>query len=296
MKILITGASGFLGTGLSRYLSEKGHEVWGLSRIKSSGRIITWNPEGGRIETEALEGFDAVVHLAGENLAGLWTAARRERIYASRIPATRFLSETLLSLNNPPAVLLSASAIGFYGDRGDEILFETSKAGDGFLPRICRDWEAAAQSAGRSWLRVAQMRFGLILDGRGGILGKILPLFRIGLVGRLGSGRQYMSWIHKQDVCRAVEFLLLHRELAGPINVTAPEPVTNRAFTKWLGRVLKRPTFAVAPAWALRLAMGQMAKEMLLSSARVLPQRLLEAGFQFEYPDIERSLKDLLIK
>lgn len=294
MKILITGASGFLGTALTRYFERNNYTVFALSRKTAGKGTIYWNPEDARIDISSLEGFDGVIHLAGENLVGMWTSSKKQRIYYSRIHSTRFLSETLLQLNRPPRVFISASAVGIYGNRGDEVLTENSESGNGFLARLCRDWEQAALLAKRPEMRLCQMRLGLILSTDGGFLKKILPLFRLGLSGRLGDGQQFMSWIHLQDFCRAVEFILLHENISGAVNITAPEPVRNKTFTKTLGKILHRPTLIAAPAWLLKIAFGQMAEEMLLASTRVMPQRLQQAEFNFDYGLLEEALKNLL--
>ncbi len=296
MRILITGGSGLLARALTRHLSDKGHIVFTLSRKPSSDGTIHWNPDARQLDLSSLEGFDIVIHLAGENLTGIWTANKRERIYASRIQTTRFLSESLWQLNKPPRVFISASAVGYYGDRGTEDLTEESKMGSGFLAQLCRDWEQAAQMARREDLGVVHMRLGVVLSADGGFLKKILPVFRLGLGGRIGDGRQYMSWIHIQDVCRAVEFIIIQEKISGPINITAPEPISNRTLTKTLGKILHRPTIFFAPAWLLKMVLGQMADEMLLASARVLPQRLQQSGFKFEYASIAKALEDLLQK
>jgi uncharacterized protein (TIGR01777 family) len=238
-----------------------------------------------------LEGFDAVVHLAGESIAeGRWTEAKRGRIRDSRVQGTRVLADTLARLIHPPKVFLCASAVGFYGSRGDEELDEESPAGSGFLSDVCREWESACRPAVEAGIRVVNLRLGMVLSTRGGALAKMLPIFRLGLGGRLASGRQYVSWITLDDVVEAIQFVMATDSLEGPVNAVAPGAVTNREFTRVLGRVLRRPAILPAPAFALRCVLGQMAQELLLASTRALPRRLLEAGFAFRDPDLEGAL------
>jgi hypothetical protein len=276
MKILVSGASGLIGSSLVRRLAASNEVVRLVRRGPSPGTAeLQWDPTAAAIDAERLEGFDAVVHLAGENIgSGRWTAAKKARIRDSRAEG-RFLAKTLAGLARPPKVLVSASAVGFYGNRGDEELDESSVPGEGFLAEVCRDWEAAASAASEAGIRVVLSRFGVVLAREGGALARLLPLFRFGLGGRLGSGRQFMSWIALDDAVRAVEFVLENDSLRGPINVTSPQPVTNREFTEALASVLRRPALLPAPAMLLRAALGEMADEMLLSSARVFPRRLL---------------------
>ncbi len=296
MKIAITGATGLVGKGLVRHLEQQGHEIHPMVRRKGdqTGRGIYWDPGKGEIDSAALEGMDAVIHLAGENLSGYWTAAKKERIMASRRDGTRLLSSVLAGLKQRPTLLISTSATGFYGDRGDTILDESAGSGKGFLAEVCLAWEKAADPAREAGIRVVHSRFGIILDPRGGALGKLLPLLRAGMGGRLGSGRQYWSWITMHDIHRALSFCLKQPGLAGAVNFTAPEPSTNTEFTKAAARFLHRPAVFAAPAFALRLALGEMADEMLLGSARVLPQKLLAAGFHFEHPDLAAALPFVL--
>jgi len=294
MRILISGASGLIGSALARRLAAS-NEVVRLVRHRTAGDAeIAWNPDAGTIDAGALEGLDAVVHLAGENVgAGRWTAAKKARIRASRVEGTSLLARTLAGLTRPPRAMVSASAIGFYGDRGGEELDETSGAGRGFLAEVCRAWEAAAAPASEAGIRVVLARFGVVLARQGGALARMLPLFRLGLGGRLGSGRQFMSWIALEDAVGALAFVLENESLEGPVNVTSPQPVTNRQFTASLARVLRRPALLHAPAFALRAALGEMAEEMLLASARVFPRRLLASGYRFAQPDLETALREL---
>ena len=295
MKILVTGSHGFVGSALLPALMAEGHRVVRLVRTAAPcADEITWDPAANEMDVAALEGADAVVHLAGENIAGRWTAAKKGRIRESRVAGTRLLREALAKLQCPPRVLVAASAIGFYGDRDDEVLTEESAVGNGFLSEVTRDWEAAAQPARARGMRVVQLRFGMILSARGGALEKMLPPFRFGLGGRIGSGRQWWSWISIDDVVRAIQFALANELLSGPVNVVSANPVTNDEFTRVLGRVLRRPTIFPLPAFVARLALRQMADEVLLASTRVDPARLLGADFEFKQPELEMALRHLL--
>lgn len=296
MKIVLSGASGLVGSGLVRHLQQDGAEIHPLVRRRTAAGStgIYWDPSAGEIEADRLEGMEAVIHLAGENLAGLWTAGKKRRISTSRVEGTRLLSEALAGLKNPPRLLLCASAVGFYGSRGDMVVDEDSPQGEGFLAELCRAWEAAADPARQAGIRVVHSRFGLILDPAGGALGPLLPLLRLGLGGPLGNGRQYWSWVAMQDVHRALAFILHQESISGAVNITAPAPVTNREFIRAAARQLHRPAFLPAPAFALRLLLGQMADEMLLSSSRVAPQKLLQAGFSFTYPELKAALAAIL--
>ncbi|MHC4390555.1 MAG: TIGR01777 family oxidoreductase [Planctomycetota bacterium] len=295
LRIAISGASGLVGSSLSAFLSTGGHKVSRLvRRAEDAPDAIEWNPAEGTLDAKKLEGFDAVVHLAGESIAnGRWNKKRKKRIRDSRIEGTRLLSETLASLEQPPKVLVSASAIGFYGDRGEEALNEESEPGTGFLAEVCRDWERATKAAQEAGIRVAHARFGVILSPRGGALAKMLTPFRMGAGGRLGSGKQFMSWISLDDVLGALLHLVQTESLTGAVNVVAPTPVTNREFTKVLGAVLRRPTWFPVPATAARLAFGEMADALLLSSARVEPETLEATGFRFRHRELEPALRHL---
>jgi uncharacterized protein (TIGR01777 family) len=253
---------------------------------------VRWDPAQGIIDADALGTVDAVIHLAGENLAsGRWTVARKKRIRESRVAGTRLLSETLAALAQPPRVLLSASAVGYYGDRGSETLTESSAPGVGFLAEVCQAWEAATAPASSAGIRVAHLRFGIILSANGGALARMLPLFRAGLAGPLGPGSQYWSWISIDDAVAAIDYALQTDALCGPVNLVASQPVTNREFTRVLAAQLRRPAFFRAPAWALKLALGPMAEEALLASARAVPARLIESGFAFEGVDLTAVLQ-----
>jgi uncharacterized protein (TIGR01777 family) len=297
MRILVTGSHGLIGSALVPALVAQGHEVVRLvhgSPSSGSGEI-GWDPAAGRLDAAALEGIEAVLHLAGENIArGRWTAERKARIHDSRVAGTRLLSETLAGLKSPPKVFASASASGYYGDRGDEELDETSPPGEGFLAEVCRAWEAATEPAAAAGVRVVPMRLGVVLAAHGGALAAMLPLFRFGLGGRLGSGRQYMSWITLDDAVGAIQHVLGCESLRGPVNLVASQPVTNHQFAKTLGRVLRRPTLLPTPAFVLRTVLGEMADALLLSSARVLPQRLIQSGYTFRDPDLAAALARVL--
>ncbi len=295
MKILVTGSHGLVGSALLPALMADGHRVLRLLRSATPGTDeILWNPDANQIDAAALEGLDVVVHLAGENIAGQWTVAKKARIRESRVAGTRLLCETLSKLDRPPHALIVASAIGFYGNRGDEKLTEESAMGSGFLPEVVRDWEAAAQPAREHGIRVVQLRFGIILSAHGGALTKMLPPFRFGLGGRVGNGQQWWSWISIEDVVGTICFSLSNETLDGPVNTVSPNPVTNAEFTRILGGVLCRPVIFPMPAVVARLVLGQMAEELLLASACVEPAQLRRAGFQFKKPNLEVGLRSLL--
>ena len=290
----MSGSSGLIGSAVARFLASGGHRVSRLvRRLEALGEAdIPWDPAEGRLEADPLEGLDAVVHLAGESIAaGRWTRARKAGIRESRIRGTRLLSEALARLDNPPRVLLCASAVGFYGDRKDEEVDESAAPGRGFLSEVCQEWEAATEPAARRGIRVVVLRFGVVLSAAGGALPRMLTPFRLGLGGRVGTGRQWMSWVALADAVEAIHFALVQGALAGALNVVAPSPVTNRELARVLGRVLRRPAFLPVPAVALRLALGEMGEELLLSGQRVVPRRLLDAGFTFRHPDLEEALR-----
>jgi uncharacterized protein (TIGR01777 family) len=298
LRILVSGASGLIGSALVPELRRDGHTVSALVRREPGRGEIRWDPDSGRLDRAELEGFDAVVHLAGENIGARWTAGRKRRIRESRIKGTRLLSEALAALRRPPRVLLSASAVGIYGNRGDEVLTEASRSGDpqDFLVSVGLEWEAAADPARAAGIRVAHTRFGVVLSPAGGALQRLLLPFRMGVGGRLGSGSQWMSWIGIPDAVAALRHIIGANGIAGPINVTAPDPVLNRELTRILGRVLGRPTVLPVPVWALRLVFGDMAEATLLASARVVPERLLASGYRFHHPGLEAALRFLLGK
>jgi uncharacterized protein len=297
MKLAITGSSGLIGTAAREKFHELDWEVFRVVRRKadSDKNEIGWAPMNESIDLQRLEGMDAVIHLAGENIAsGRWTKAKKNRIWESRVKSTQMLCRALSKLKTPPSALISASAVGYYGNRGEEWLDESSSTGSGFLPEVSRYWEAAAHKAKETGIRVINPRFGMVLSPRGGALGKMLLPFKLGLGGPVGNGKQYWSWVTLEDVVRFLEFALRQETLSGPVNVTSPEPVTNREFTKALGKVLKRPTVAPFPAFAAKLLFGQMAEDLLLASARVEPKKLKEAGFDFSHPELEPALKSIL--
>jgi len=296
-RIVVTGSTGLIGTRLVAELARAGAQVVRAVRrpVSDPHGELFWDPEAGKIDAGQLEGADAVVHLAGENIAGgRWTAAFKQRIRDSRVNGTRLLSEAIAGLNDKPRTFVCASAIGYYGDREDEVLTEQSAAADDFLAQVCREWEAACQPARDAGVRVANIRTGVVLSPHGGALKKMLTPFKLGLGGRLGNGRQYMSWVALDDVVEAIGFILATPAVAGPVNLTAPNSATNLDFTKILGRVLSRPTVFPMPAFAARLAFGEAADALLLSSTRVLPQALSAAGYQFRYPELEPALRHLL--
>ncbi|HEX8276955.1 MAG TPA: TIGR01777 family oxidoreductase [Longimicrobiaceae bacterium] len=299
LRVAVTGSTGLIGTPLVRALRADGHTVLRLvrSRPVSGGDEVYWNPALGEIDTAALEGVDAVVHLAGENVGQPpWTEERKRRIRDSRAQGTTLVARTLAGLSPKPRVLVSASATGWYGDRGDELLTEASGPGTGFLAEVCQTWESSADPARDAGIRVVHPRIGLVLTGEGGVLERLLTPFKLGVGGKLGSGRQWMSWVALHDVLEAIRFALRADGLSGPANLTSPAPVTNEEFTRALGHVLGRPTVLGVPEFALKLAFGQMADEALLSSQRALPDRLREAGFTFQYPDLEGALRVALGK
>jgi hypothetical protein len=297
MNILVTGSSGLVGAALVPFLTTSGHQVTRLVRSKPrpGAAEVPWDPAHHSIAVPGLEGLDAVVHLAGENIAsGRWTAAKKARIRDSRVQGTRLLCEALAQLARPPKVLVSASAIGYYGNRGDHILQETSRAGTDFLAQVCREWEAATAPAMHCGMRVVNLRLGVVLSPAGGALAKMLVPFKLGVGGVIGSGAQYMSWIALDDTIGAIDHALHTEALSGPVNAVAPHPVTNRVFTKTLGRVLVRPTLVPLPAFAARLAFGEMADALLLASARVVPTQLQESGYDFRHAELEGALRHLL--
>lgn len=295
MRILISGSHGEIGSALVAHLGA-GHEVVRLVRHaeQARGDEILWHPEAGMVDLAGLEGFDAVVHLGGVSIAGRWTAERKRQILTSRVGSTRLLSESLARLRRPPAVFVCASAMGYYGDRGDEILTEESGSGGTFLAEVCRQWEAATGPASDAGIRVVNTRCGIVLSPDRGALAKMLPVFRVGGGGKLGSGRQWWSWVVRDDVARAIHHVIARDRLRGPVNVGTPEPVTNGQFTHALGHVLGRPTVARVPAGLVRLALGQMADELLLASCRMSPHRLLGSGFVFDHPRLEGAMRHLL--
>lgn len=299
MKILITGSHGLVGSALAERLKAQGHQILTLVRHKanSSKGEAYWNAEGGSIDKTALDLLapEAVIHLAGENIAsGRWNKERKRRIRDSRVNGTRALSDALAHLQVRPKAFLCASATGYFGSRGSEKLTEASAPGESFLAEVCQEWEAASAPASKVGIRTANLRFGVILSRDGGMLKKILLPFKLGVAGVIGSGQQYMSWITLEDVVGAIEFALQNSTLEGPVNTVAPEPVTNKQFTKALGRALWRPTLLPLPASTARMFLGEMADELLLASTRAIPAKLEKAGYRFKHPDLKSALKSLL--
>jgi len=295
--VAVTGASGLVGSVLLPFLRTGGHRVWEIGRSPIVGvpDCLRWNPDTRELDTTALEGVDAVVHLAGDNIAaGRWTRTRKQQILASRVEGTRFLSERLAMMQRPPRVLVSASAIGFYGDRGASVVTESDPAGVGFLADVCARWEAATAPAAAAGLRVVHLRIGVVLTPKGGALARMLTPFRLGAGGVLGSGDQFTSWIAIDDLARVIHQAILDETLCGPVNAVAPDAVTNRTFTRTLASVLKRPALVPAPAFVLRTVLGEMADELLLASTRVAPDKLERSSFSFAERDLESALRSCL--
>jgi uncharacterized protein len=295
VDIAVTGSSGLIGSALVRDLRADGHRV--LRLVRGEPRDSTearWSP-GGSVDTAALEGCDAVVHLAGAGIGDRrWSAGYKRKIRESRVAGTRTLATPLAGLDRPPRVLISASGVNWYGDTGDREVDESDPMGTGFLAEVVRDWEAAAEPATAAGIRVAATRSGVVIARQGVMERKLVPLFKLGLGGRVGSGRQWMSWISLTDHVAAIRFLIDHDDVSGPVNLTAPHPVTNRTYTATLARAVRRPAVFTAPAFGLRLALGGLADEALLISQRVRPARLTEAGFDFRYPHIDAALAAIL--
>lgn len=293
-KVLVSGASGLIGSALLRALQSSGYEVTRLVRSAIAGKgDVAWDPAR-PLAPESVSAFDAVVHLAGESIVGRWTDAKKRRVLESRVQGTRNLAEAVAAAPQRPRVFISASAIGYYGDRGEETLREESSSGNGFLPEVCRQWEAAAQPASAAGIRTAQMRFGVVLSASGGALQKMLPPFRMGVGGNIGSGRQWSSWIDIGDVVGAILHVIKTDTLRGPVNVGGPDPVRNAEFTKTLAAVLSRPAILPLPAFAARLVFGQMADELLLASQRVEPAKLSASGYVFKRPELRAALEAIL--
>ncbi len=295
MRIGITGAGGLIGRALSRSLKSDGHEIVRIGRYRPSNPPdVPWSIPHGWLPPVGMEGLDAVIHLAGEPIVGRWTPEKKRAIRYSRVEGTRLLSATLAALQEKPRVLISASAIGIYGNRGDEILDENSPAGSGFLAQVGREWEAATQPAERADIRVAHARLGVVLSPEGGALKQMLPIFRLGLGGRLGNGRQWMSWVSLPEVVGIIRFLMEREDADGPVNVVATQPVTNRQFTRTLAHVLKRPAVFPVPGFMVRRMFGELADEALLASQRVQPARLQSMGYAFLHPELTTALQALL--
>jgi len=293
-RILITGSSGLIGSALATGLESHGHEVTRLVRRPTgNGAELLWDPMH-ELSPALVSGFDVVIHLSGESVAGRWTAEKKRRIRESRVVSTQNLSRALAKAERPPSTFLCASAIGYYGNRSDEVLTEESALGTGFLPEVCREWEAATEPAVRAGVRSVNLRFGIVLSQHGGALKQMLRPFRLGLGGKIGSGRQWYSWIHVDDAVSSVMHVLAAGVVSGPLNMTAPNAVTNADFTRALASALKRPAFFTVPTFAAKLAFGEFAEEGLLASARVLPKKLVDTGFEFRYPELRAALAQLL--
>jgi len=291
-KVLVSGSSGLIGTALLSALQTAGYEVTRLVRRPSPGQIL-WDPTS-PLTPESVSGFDAVVHLAGESIVGRWTEAKKQRIVQSRVPPTRSLAEALAGASQLPRVLVCASAVGYYGDRGDEILREDSPSGQGFVSEVCRQWESSAQPAGDAGIRTVQTRFGIVLSSAGGALAKMLLPFRLGLGGNMGNGQQWWPWVDLSDVVGAILHVLATESVHGPVNVVSPRPVRNAEFTKTLASVLSRPAAFPMPAFIARLVFGEMADDLLLASQRVEPGKLLTSGYVFREPDLRGALSAIL--
>ncbi len=295
MKILISGSSGLIGSALQNHFEED-HDLFRLERNRpvQEDTEIYWNPSNGEMDASRLTGFDTVIHLAGEPIVGRWSSSKKERILNSRKEGTRMLSEALAEVDQPPELLVSASAIGYYGDRGDEVLDESAGPGNLFLSSVCQEWEEATEPAAEAGIRVVNTRFGVVLSTKGGALAQMLFPFYLGLGGPIGDGEQWMSWISITDVVYAIEHVMKTEEVEGPVNVVAPNPVRNKKFTNAMGDVLGRWTPFPLPAFAARLLFGEMADELLLASTRVRPKKLRESGFEFRHSQIRDGLLNVI--
>ena len=298
MKILVSGSTGTVGSHLLNVISSNSSEIWRLVRSRAEGeRLIFWDPQGGRVDNpDLLEGFDAVVHLSGENIVGRWTEKKKDSIRQSRILSTRYLVNLFSGLRNPPKTFICASATGYYGDRGGERLTERSAVGSGFLPDTCREWENEANKASDFGVRVINLRTGPVLSPKGGILSSLLLPFKMGLGGVVGSGEQYLSWISIEDLSRIIVYLLEHEEVRGPVNAVSPNPVTNREFTATLARILRRPAWLAVPAFAVRLFFGEMGRCTILAGSMVFPEKLLSCGYEFLHEDLGSALEDIVLR
>lgn len=297
MKVLLTGSSGLIGSALIESLGANGHQAIRLLRNNVAEGSPSWDPENGTIDLADVREIAAVIHLAGDNIAeGRWNDRKKGRILNSRVSGTKLLVESLATSDHKPRVIVSASAVGVYGDRGEELVDETSEPGNGFLADVCKQWEGAAASAVDAGIRMANVRLGVVLSTAGGALKRMLLPFRMGLGGVIGSGRQYMSWVSIDDVVEIIQHAIANDSLQGPVNGVSPNPVSNRDFTKALGRVLHRPTICSMPAFVARLAFGEMANELLLASTRATPRKLTDSGYKFRHPELEEALEHLLEK
>jgi uncharacterized protein (TIGR01777 family) len=294
MKVLVSGSTGLVGSALVPALEAEGHKVNRLVRKEPTSETeIFWNPAI-KTDSSKLDGFDGVVHLAGESIIGRWNAEKKAKIRSSRIEGTKSLVDAVSSVPNPPKIFVCASAIGYYGDRGNELLREDSAPGTGFLPEVCQEWESAAASAASKGIRVVNTRFGIVLSDKGGAVKQMLTPFKLGLGGKIGSGHQYFSWIAIDDVVSAINYVLPNETISGPVNFVSPNPVTNEEFTRILAKVLCRPAIFPMPAFAAKKVFGEMADALLLASAKVEPSKLLESHYPFRYPELEGALRNIL--
>jgi len=292
MKIAIAGASGLVGSALIPSLTNDGAAITRLVRGAAKSGEIEWHPNQDQLNEQTLAGFDVIINLAGENIAGgRWTDEQKRKIRDSRVGGTHLLSEAIAKMAVKPSAFICASATGIYGDRDDETLDEQSESGGGFLAGVCREWEKACEPAIKAAVRVVNLRLGPILAREGGMLSKLLTPFKMGMGGKVGSGKQYISWVALEDVVNAIKLAISNQTMRGPVNIVSPNPVTNEEFTRTLGHVLNRPTALAMPAFAARLAFGEMADEMLLASQKVLPKKLLSLGFEFKYPQLEAAFR-----
>ena len=298
MKVLVSGSSGTVGTHLLRVLSSDSSDIWRLVRSRTEGEnLIFWDPEGGHVDDPSLlEGFDAVVHLSGENIVCRWTEKKKNSIRQSRILSTRYLVNLFSGLQDPPKTLICASAVGYYGDREEERLTERSEVGSGFLPDTCLEWESEANRASDLGVRVINLRMGVVLSLEGGMLSSLLLPFKMGLGGVIGSGDQYLSWISIEDLSRIIVYLLGREEIRGPVNAVSPNPVTNREFTTALATVLRRPAWFAIPAFAVRLFFGEMGRSTMLAGSMVFPEKLLSSGYEFLHKDLRSTLEDVVLR
>jgi uncharacterized protein (TIGR01777 family) len=292
MKIAIAGASGLVGSALIPSLTNDGAAITRLVRSTPKSGEIEWHPNQVEIKVQSLEGFDVIINLAGENIAGgRWTDEQKRKIRDSRVSGTHLLSEAIAKMEQKPQAFICASATGIYGDRDDETLDEQSESGSGFLAGVCREWEKACEPAIKAEVRVVNLRLGPVLARDGGMLSKLLTPFKMGMGGKVGSGKQYISWVALDDVVSAIKLAINDQTVRGPLNIVSPNPVTNEEFTRTLGHVLNRPTALAMPAFAARLAFGEMADEMLLASQKVMPKKLMSLGFRFKYPELEAAMR-----
>ena len=298
MKILVSGSSGTVGTHLLNSLPSDSCEIWRLVRSRAEGEnLIFWDPEGGHVDDPSLlEGFDAVVHLSGENIVCRWTEKKKNSIRQSRILSTRYLVSLFSGLQDPPKTFICASAVGYYGDRGEERLTERSEVGSGFLPDTCLEWENEANRASDLGARVINLRMGVVLSPEGGMLSSLLLPFKMGLGGVIGSGDQYLSWISIEDLSRIIVYLLGREDVRGPVNAVSPNPVSNREFTTALATVLRRPVWFAIPAFAVRLFFGEMGRSTMLAGSMVFPEKLLSSGYEFLHKDLGPTLEDVVLR